>query len=200
MHAFEHRLTQLLECVEGLTAGRRQRLARSLRQDDVELGVRAENAGLDAAMKAALRVAAHETLDAFCVHLEGALARCRSDHARMLVMALTAIVLAEHGCVLFAVEGEASGVEFPAAETVVIEPAPNAVIDVALWSRANATGGLQAAVLVFVGDGGGDLAADTVVVAADAIEADPFAEAGLVLAKVRGMDAQRELRMENGAL
>lgn len=71
MHEFDRRLNQLLDCVADLTTARRQRLARSLRQDDVELGVRVAEPALDAAMKAALRVAAHEVLDVFCMHLEG---------------------------------------------------------------------------------------------------------------------------------
>jgi hypothetical protein len=187
-------LNQLLDRVNDLTAGRRQRLTRSLRQDDVELGIRAESLDLDAAMKAALRVAAHEVLDAFCVHLEGALARCRSDHARTLVMAIVAIVLAEHGCVLFAEQEKISGVAFPAAETVVIATAPDAVVDVLLWPGTDAIAGeLTPKVRVVVGNGGDDAEVKAVAISPAAIEADPFLEATRVLAKIRPTDARREL-------
>ena len=86
MHAFDQRLNQLLDTLDGMTAGRRRRLVRSLRQDDVELGLAANHPALQAAVKASLRVAAHEILDTLCLHLEGALSRCRSPHAEALLM------------------------------------------------------------------------------------------------------------------
>jgi hypothetical protein len=195
MHAFEYRLNQLLDRVNDLTAGRRQRLTRSLRQDDVELGIRTEDLGLDAAMKAALRVAAHEVLDAFCVHLEGALARCRSDHARTLVMAVVAIVLAENGCVLFAEkeaeQGKVSGVAFPAAETVVIFTVPDPVVDVLLWSGADTIAGqLMPKVRVVIGNGGTIPEAALIATSPAAIEADPFLEATRILTMLRETDAR----------
>lgn len=185
MHAFEYRLTQLLDSLGNLTEGRRQRLVRSLRQDDVELGVRAEDAGLQAAMKAALRVAAHEVLDAFCVHLEGALARCRSDRARALVMALAALVLGEEGCVLFAVDACAAGVAFPAAETVVIAVAPRADVEMIVSRRAVSGAGSPIAVRFEAASGDSDDEPGTMALEAAAIDDDPFREAKRVLMRVR---------------
>ncbi len=185
MHAFEHRLTQLLDCLGELTAGRRQRLVRSLRQDDVELGVRSADASLDAAMKAALRVAAHEVLDAFCVHLEGALSRCRSDRGRALVMAITALVMAEGGCVLFAIDAGAAGVAFPAEETVVIAVAPRADVEMVVSRRTSS--GVGSAIAVRIGAASGDSKGDSgvMMLEAAAIEEDPFREAKRVLMRVR---------------
>jgi hypothetical protein len=191
MHAFDFRLTQLLDRVSDLTPARRQRLARTLRQDDVELGVRATEPSLDAALKAALRVAAHEVLDAFCVHLEGALARCRNDRVRALAMAIVAIVLAEQGCVLFAEPGDAApkrgtGMEFPAAQRVVIAVSPNAEVDLEVSCRANdgepsTDGALHIVVARDAYSGEGSVLA----IAAEAIDADPFCEAKRVLERVR---------------
>lgn len=175
MHEFDRRLNQLLDCVADLTAARRQRLSRSLRQDDVELGVRVAEPSLDAAMKAALRVAAHEVLDVFCMHLEGALAQCRSDPARALVMAIVAKAQAEHACVLFATGGQETGVAFAAAETFVIAPAPRPGIDLDV-TRRTATG--QSSLSITIGDGKAEATAAR-------IEHDPFQVAAELLAKLR---------------
>jgi hypothetical protein len=182
MHEFERRLNQLLDCVSDLTPSRRQRLARSLRQDDVELGVRVVEPSLDAAMKAALRVAAHEVLDVFCMHLEGALARCRGDQARVLVMAIVAMAQAEHACVLFATDGPETGVTFAAAETFVITPAPRPGIDFDLGRRCTER---QTLLSVAIGDHDSEIRANRVEVETNRIERDPFEVAAELLTQLR---------------
>jgi hypothetical protein len=182
MHEFDRRLNQLLDCVADLTAARRQRLARSLRQDDVELGVRVAEPTLDAAMKAALRVAAHEVLDVFCMHLEGALAQCRSDHARALTMAIVAMAQAEHACVLFASGVQETGVAFAAAETFVIASAPRPGIDFALSRRC--TDG-RTVLFVAIGDHDSEIMADRFKVVTNRIERDPFEVAAELLTQLR---------------
>jgi hypothetical protein len=120
MHEFDSRLHQLLDTLPGITAARRQRLLRSLRQDDAELGFDVEEPELEAAMKAAYRVAAHELLDVFCLHLEGALGRCADAPTQALVMALTSMAMAQHACVLFDEAGHAAGISYPSQEAFVV--------------------------------------------------------------------------------
>lgn len=199
MHAFDRRLNQLLDRVADLSAGRRQRLMRTLRQDDVELGVRAEDASLDAAMKASLRVAAHEVLDVFCMHLEGALARCRSDEARTLLAAVAAIALAEHACVLFEADGEAAGVEFIAQETIYVAASPQNGVDLRLSLRRgdNRTSELRGAEVTAAGlpaarqtvsvaiAGAAAVPDADVVLAPGDIAADPFEHAAALIERLR---------------
>lgn len=187
MHAFDHRLNQLLDRVANLSPGRRQRLTRSLRQDDVELGVRAAEPSLDAAMKASLRVAAHEVLDMFCVHLESALARCRSDEARTLLLAIVSIALAEHACVLFEADGQTSGVEFPAAQTLILSASPTAGIDLRLAMRQTAAADEPSGPLcVSIRAGNGETAAgNNISVAPACIAHDPFRHAASILERIR---------------
>jgi hypothetical protein len=194
MHAFDHRLNQLLDRVANVSPGRRQRLARSLRQDDVELGVRAANPTLDAAMKASLRVAAHEVLDTFCMHLEGALARCRGEETRMLLMAVVAIALADHDCVLFEHDGQVSGVEFPAAHTWVVSASPASRVDLRLELRRHraavdtSRADCRHVLCVSVADPAHEGDTETgVVVAPQAIVDDPFSQAAMLLGRLRAM-------------
>ena len=130
MHSFEHRINQLLDSMPELTAGHRERLVRPLRQDDVVCWQRIEDAGLDAVMKASMRIVAHELLDQICFHIEAALTRCRTESQRLLVMALIAKKMPAAASVMFRSGEQLAGISYPGPETIVLEsdavfPRPN---------------------------------------------------------------------------
>lgn len=124
MHSFQLRLDQLLSSVDGLSEGRRQRLARPLRQADIRCWERPADETLDAALLACTRSLAHELLDSLALHLEAALAACQSTETGLLLAALAAreTIL---GCeVRFRVDGRLLGCAFPTVTRLAIEPLP----------------------------------------------------------------------------
>ena len=90
MHEFQRRTQQFLDCADDLSAGHKERLSRPVKQTDLRCWETPDDASADAALKAAMRVLVHETLESTCLQVEAALATCRSLSARLLTLALHA--------------------------------------------------------------------------------------------------------------
>lgn len=122
MHLFQHRLEQLLNSVDGLSDGRRQRLSRPLRQADIRCWEASTDETIDAALLAATRTLAHELLDGLALHLEAALAACATWESRLLLAAVAARETVLGRQVRFQVDGRRLGCAFPSVSLLTLTP------------------------------------------------------------------------------
>ena len=175
MSDFDSRMEQLLATLGELAPGHRERLVRPVRQHDLACWPDASNGEHVPTMKAAMRVAVHELLDQFCFQLDGALTRCDSESARVLVLAATSLGMADGMCVEFRDGDARSGVSYPGNQTLTIEVLPDERLRFDYFA---AVGQPRAE----------PVASCEVSVDADAIHDDPFAVAKALIDRLRQLD------------
>lgn len=126
MPDFDARMNQLLATLGDLAPGHRERLLRPIRQRDIECWPKHTGEDAASALKAAMRVAVHELLDQFCFGIEAVLTRADDDATRTLVLAISAVAMANGVRVAFRHDQGTTGISYPGSETLVIELLPNA--------------------------------------------------------------------------
>ena len=122
MHEFQRRLLQYLDALPHLSKGHHERLLRPIKQLDLDCWGELEGHLLAESMKVAVRSIAHELLDLQSLQMEAAFARCHSAEQKTLLAALVASKLPSGGCVLFRTDCGLTGISYPAAELIIIEP------------------------------------------------------------------------------